>query len=251
MSAHPPILECVDVWKDFRMHSAGGKLLRDRVASAVRRREKQRFHALRGVTFSLKEGESVAIIGPNGAGKSTLLSLISGLAQPTRGKITVRGRIAPLLALGAGFHPDLTGRENLLLNAALMGFNEKEIRARSEQIIDFAGVEEFIDEPLRTFSSGMTMRLAFSIAVNVEPEILIVDEVLAVGDTAFTQKCMERILAIRRSGKTFICVSHSEAMIRMLCDRGIWLDAGEVVMQGTAAEVLESYAPATRSSAEV
>jgi len=183
----------------------------------------------------------VGIMGRNGAGKSTLLCLISGLAEPTRGSITVNGRVAALLALGAGFHPDLTGRENLLLNAALMGFSEKEARGRQDEIIDFSGIADFIDEPLRTYSTGMGMRLAFSIAVNVEPEILIVDEVLAVGDQSFTAKCLDRIREIRSKGCTFICVSHSAALIEQLCDRGIWLDAGEVVMEGTIREVLHAY----------
>ncbi len=235
-----PILECRDVWKTFRLHS-GARLLRERLAHAITRRQRQEFVALRGVSFSVEEGESIGIIGRNGAGKSTLLSLVSGLAVPNRGVVKVNGRVAPLLELGAGFHPDLTGRENLMLNAALMGFAEKEIRLKQEEIIDFSGISEFIDEPLRTYSSGMSLRLAFSIAVNVDPEILIVDEVLAVGDQTFTRKCLERILEIRNMGRTFICVSHNPTLLRSLCDRGIWLDAGELVMQGPIGEVLEAY----------
>ncbi len=235
-----PILECIDVWKTFRLHS-GTRLLRQRMKDAIARRERQNFIALKSVSFAVEEGESLGIIGRNGAGKSTLLSLICGLAKPNRGRVVVNGRVAPLLELGAGFHPDLTGRENLLLNAALMGFHEKEIRGKQEQIIDFSGIGEFIDEPLRTYSTGMGLRLAFSIAVNVEPEILIVDEVLAVGDTAFTQKCLERIREIRNMGRTFICVSHNPEMLQSLCDRGIWLDAGELVMQGRIDEVLAAY----------
>jgi lipopolysaccharide transport system ATP-binding protein len=234
------IIECKNVWRTFKMHT-GGRLLSDRVRSLVARRSGQEFVALRNVSFSVAEGESVGIIGRNGAGKSTLLCLISGLATPSRGSITVNGRVAALLALGAGFHPDLTGRENLLLNAALMGFSEREVRARQDEIIDFSGIGEFIDEPLRTYSTGMGMRLAFSIAVNVEPEILIVDEVLAVGDQAFTAKCLDRIREIRRKGCTFLCVSHSATLIESLCDRGIWLDAGEVVMQGKIKEVIHAY----------
>ena len=234
------IIECKNVWRTFRMHS-GGRLLRERVINSIVRRTSQEFVALRDVSFSVAEGESVGIVGRNGAGKSTLLCLISGLAAPTRGSVTVNGRVAALLALGAGFHPDLSGRENLLLNAALMGFSEKEVRSRQEQIIDFSGIGDFIDEPLRTYSTGMGMRLAFSIAVNVEPEILIVDEVLAVGDQAFTAKCLERIREIRNKGCTFICVSHSPALIQSLCDRGIWLDSGEVVMNGNIREVMQAY----------
>jgi ABC-type polysaccharide/polyol phosphate transport system ATPase subunit len=234
------ILECVDVWKSFHLHS-GTRLLSERVKGLFQPRRHHDFIALRGITFSVAEGESVGILGRNGAGKSTLLSLISGLARPDRGVVRVKGRVAPLLELGSGFHPELTGRENLLLNAALMGFTEKEIIGKQEQIIDFSGIGEFIDEPLRTYSSGMSLRLAFSIAVTVEPEILIVDEVLAVGDQTFTAKCLKRILEIRRMGTTFICVSHSAAMLESLCDRGIWLDSGQLVMQGEIKEVLAAY----------
>ncbi len=234
------ILECTNVWKSFRLHS-GTRLLRERFKDVVKRRERQAFVALKGVSFSVQEGESLGIIGRNGAGKSTLLSLISGLAKPDRGSVVVHGRVAPLLELGAGFHPDLTGRENLLLNAALMGFTEKEIRSKQDDVIDFSGISEFIDEPMRTYSTGMRLRLAFSIAVNVEPEILIVDEVLAVGDQAFTQKSLERILALRKNGKTFICVSHSPMLLKSLCDRGLWLDSGELMMQGPIGEVLAAY----------
>jgi ABC-type polysaccharide/polyol phosphate transport system ATPase subunit len=235
-----PIIECIDVWRTFRMHR-NSRLLRERMKDVIHAHKRPEFVALKGVSFTVDKGESVAIIGRNGAGKSTLLSLISGLARPSRGKVVVRGRVAPLLELGAGFHPDLTGAENLLLNAALMGFSEKETRARFDQIVDFSGIADFIDEPLRTYSTGMTLRLAFSIAVNVEPEILIVDEVLAVGDQAFSQKCLERILELRNMGRTFICVSHSGPLIRTLCDRGLWLDSGELVMQGGIDEVLEAY----------
>ena len=235
------ILECVDVWKSFHLHS-GTRLLGERVKGLfTQQRGRHAFTALKGVTFSVRDGESIGIMGRNGAGKSTLLSLISGLAKPDRGRVTVNGRVAPLLELGSGFHPDLTGRENLLLNAALMGFTEKEIRGKQEEIIDFAGISEFIEEPLRTYSSGMRLRLAFSIAVTVEPEILIVDEVLAVGDQSFTQKCMRRILEMRSHGRTFICVSHSPAMLQSLCDRGIWLDEGQLVLQGPIAEVMDAY----------
>src|SRR5579863_871273 len=236
------LIECQGVWKTFRRTHGGWKrLLRDRILHMMRKSEREDFHALRDVSFTVEEGESVAVVGRNGAGKSTLLSLISGLALPDRGKIKVRGRIAPLLELGAGFHPDLTGRENLLLNAALMGFHEREIYEAFEEIVEFAGLEEVIDEPIRTYSTGMAMRLAFSIAVNVQPELLIVDEVLAVGDQAFTAKCLDRIHELKRSGKTFVCVSHSAGILQTLCTRAIWLDAGEMVMQGSIGEVLEAY----------
>ena len=152
-----------------------------------------------------------------------------------------RGRIAPLLELGSGFHPDLSGRENLLLNAALMGFKEEEALRKFDGIVDFSGLAEFIDEPIRTYSSGMVMRLAFSVAVNVEPDILVIDEVLAVGDAAFTAKCLERITELRRMGKTFVCVSHAPATLKNLCDQLLWLDSGKVMAQGPVGQVLEQY----------
>ncbi len=235
-----PILECSHVWRTFKLHN-GSRLLRHRIKETLSAGNKKAFIALRDISFSLDEGESLAIVGRNGAGKSTLLSVICGLARPDRGTVRVRGRIAPLLQLAAGFHGDLTGRENLFLNAALMGFSEKETRANQEQIIDFAGISDFIDEPLRNYSSGMTMRLAFSIAINVEPDILIVDEILAVGDESFTKKCLARIHEIRNAGHTFICVSHSPETLQMLCDRALWLDSGELMMEGSIKGVLDAY----------
>src|SRR5205807_4501789 len=171
------------------------------------------FYALKNVSFEIESGNSVAIIGSNGAGKSTLLSLIYGLAKPSEGTITVNGKVAALLELGSGFHPDLTGAENLVLNASLLGFSRKQTTALFDSIVDFAGLAEVIDEPLRTYSSGMSMRLAFSIAVNVNPDILIIDEVLGVGDQAFQAKCHERIRTFRESGGTLLFVSHSPALV--------------------------------------
>ena len=199
------------------------------------------FHALRGVSFRISEGESVGIIGHNGAGKSTLLSLITGLAQPDEGTIVVGGRVAALLELGSGFHPDLTGAENVRLNAALLGFTQRQVYDLFDSIVDFSGIGEFIDEPLRTYSSGMMLRLAFSIAVNVNPDILIIDEVIAVGDQTFQNKCYERIRELRHSNKTFVCVSHSRDILQDLCERAIWLDRGELVMDGRISEVLDAY----------
>lgn len=189
----------------------------------------------------MAEGESVAIIGANGAGKSTLLNLIAGLAQPDEGAIHVRGRVAALLELGSGFHRDLTGIENVALNAALLGFNERQLVQRMPEIFEFAELGDFIREPIRTYSSGMIVRLAFSIAVHVDPSILIVDEVLGVGDSKFQEKCAERIRTLRSEGKTLLCVSHAPAMIRDYCDRAVWLDHGRVVSDGPAAEVLKRY----------
>jgi len=233
-------ISCENVWKTFRRHT-GQQLLRHHVSSWFKTDPSSQFHALKGVSVEVAEGEGLAVIGSNGAGKSTLLSVITGLAQPDRGRVQVRGRIAALLELGSGFHPDLTGTENVYLNAALLGFTEKQTRKMFDTIVEFAGVRDFIDEPLRTYSSGMYLRLAFSVAVNVDPEILITDEVLAVGDQDFQAKCYERIRNFRRSGKTFICVAHNKPVLEELCDRAIWLDHGEMVMCGEIKEVCAAY----------
>jgi ABC-type polysaccharide/polyol phosphate transport system ATPase subunit len=190
----------------------------------------------------VERGESLAVVGPNGAGKSTLLSLVAGLTKPDRGTVTVNGRVAALLELGAGFHPDLTGHENVRLNASLLGLNRSRANRVYDEIVEFSGIGEYINEPLRTYSTGMMMRLAFSIAVNMEPEVLLIDEVLAVGDAAFQVKCLEKIRSLRKSGKTLLCVSHAQSMIRDFCDRAIWLDHGQLIMTGTITEVTEAYA---------
>jgi ABC-type polysaccharide/polyol phosphate transport system ATPase subunit len=187
------------------------------------------------------DGESIAVIGGNGAGKSTLLSLVTGLAIPNEGSIHVKGRVAALLELGAGFHPDLTGRENVFMNAALLGFSRKETNNLFDSIVEFSGVGEFINQSLRTYSTGMSLRLAFSVAVNLNPDILIVDEILAVGDQSFQGKCIDRIRRLRKAGKTLLFVSHNAGMVLELCDRAIWLDHGELVMQGPAKEVVSAY----------
>jgi ABC-type polysaccharide/polyol phosphate transport system ATPase subunit len=206
------------------------------------------FFALRHVSFSIERGESLAVIGSNGAGKSTLLGLVAGIAQPDEGIVTVRGQVTALLELGSGFHPDLTGRENVRLNAALLGLSRKRTADAFEQIVEFSGIRDFIDEPLRTYSTGMVMRLAFSVAINRDPDILLVDEVLAVGDAAFQAKCIDKIREFRRAGKTLLCVSHT-TMIGQLCDRAIWLDHGELILSGPVPDVLEAYAGRTIATA--
>jgi ABC-type polysaccharide/polyol phosphate transport system ATPase subunit len=196
---------------------------------------------LKNVSFRLRQGESLAVVGGNGAGKSTMLGIIAGLAQPDSGKVRVNGRVAALLELGTGFHPDLTGRENVALNASLLGLTRKELNSAFDEIVAFSGIEEFIDEPLRTYSTGMVLRLAFSVAVNTGPDILIIDEVLAVGDQAFQAKCIDRIHGLRNAGKSIVAVSHAHRMVEDLCDHAVWLDHGEVVMQGNIREVLDGY----------
>ncbi len=234
------VVEFSNVSKTFCRH-AGQMLLRNHLLQLLRRERQERFYALENISFRVEQGESLAVIGPNGAGKSTLLSLVAGLTKPDRGAVTVQGRVAALLELGAGFHPDLTGRENVRLNASLLGLSRRHAAEAYDQIVEFSGIGGFIGEPVRTYSSGMTMRLAFSVAVNMEPEVLLVDEVLAVGDAAFQSKCFERIHKLRNSGKTLLCVSHNVALVRELCDRAIWLDHGQLVMTGGVFEVTEAY----------
>lgn len=235
------VISCSGVSKTFHRHS-GAKLIRYYLTDYWKRQPSETpFYALKNVTFDVMDGESIAIIGGNGAGKSTLLSLVTGLAVPNMGSIQVKGRVAALLELGAGFHPDLTGAENVYMNAALLGFSRKETNALFDSIVEFSGVGDFITQTLRTYSSGMSLRLAFSVAVNLNPDILIVDEILAVGDQSFQAKCIERIRRLRKSGKTLLFVSHNPGMVLELCDRAIWLDHGELVMQGAAREVVAAY----------
>jgi ABC-type polysaccharide/polyol phosphate transport system ATPase subunit len=239
-----PLIEFRNVSKTFAL-GGGRRLLRNYLSSSLRPRKADVFYALRDVSFTVAPGESVALIGPNGAGKSTLLSMVAGLVEPDQGQVRVKGRVAALLELGVGFHEELTGRENVSLNASLMGLSRRQTMNVFDAIVDFSGVESFINEPLRAYSSGMKLRLAFAVAIHCDPDILLTDEVLVVGDQAFQAKCMDKIHEFRRRGKTLLCVSHSSGMVRRFCDRGIWLDHGRIVMTGTAADVLEAYsAPA-------
>ena len=234
------LIDFRSVSKSFSRH-AGRMLVRDRLTHWLKGSHRERFFALKNVSFRVEEGEGLAVVGANGAGKSTLLGLVAGLAQPDVGTVCVNGRIAALLELGSGFHPDLTGAENVLVNAALIGLSRRRTSELFDEIVEFSGIGEFIEEPLRTYSSGMMMRLAFSVAINMDPEILLVDEVLAVGDAAFQEKCFERLRQFRQAGKTLLCVSHSAGMVREMCNRGIWLDHGELMMDGTIGDVIEAY----------
>jgi ABC-type polysaccharide/polyol phosphate transport system ATPase subunit len=200
------------------------------------------FAALREISFTIEHGESVAIVGSNGAGKTTLLGLIAGVSWPDSGRISVDGRISPLLELGTGFHPDLTGEENLRLNASLLGLTRRETEDLRDRIVEFSELRDFIGEPVRTYSSGMVMRLGFSIAVSRNPDILLVDEILAVGDQKFQQKCLDRIRDLKRRGATIVFVSHMRAAVEQLCERALWLDHGVLKMDGAAGEVLDAYA---------
>lgn len=225
-----------------------------RVQRAVRREAQsyfKEFWALRGVTFDVKKGETVGIVGRNGSGKSTLLQLICNTLTPTAGTVKVDGRISALLELGAGFNPEFTGRENVLLSGLVYGISESDIRDRLGDIIEFAGIGDFIDQPVKTYSSGMYVRLAFAVAISVSPDVLVVDEALAVGDEAFQRKCLSRIDAIRDAGATVLFVSHSAGTVVELCNRAVLLDGGEMLAVGTPKEIVTTYqkllyAPAER-----
>lgn len=216
--------------------------MRDRLLDMFRPEDpSQRFYALSGISFEVASGESLALVGHNGAGKSTLLSLVAGLAPPDAGAVEVSGRVAPLLELGAGFHYDLTGGENVKLNAALLGMTREALERQYQTIVDFSEIGDFIDEPVRTYSSGMVMRLAFSVAFHLEAEILIIDEIIAVGDKDFQQKCLDRLAHLKQAGRTLLFVSHSPQIVQQFCSRAIWLDHGKIKMDGPAQEVLAAY----------
>ncbi len=205
------------------------------------------FWALRDVSMQVESGEKVALVGGNGAGKSTLLGIVAGVITETSGKVFRNGRIGALLELGTGFHPDLTGRENIHLNASLLGFRRADVERELDSIVDFAELKEFVDEPVRTYSSGMTARLGFSVAIHVDPDILIMDEVLAVGDRGFQAKCQEKISDLAGRGKTLLFVSHQMAAVLAMCPRTVWLDKGRVLMDGPTEKVVAAYEAAVTS----
>ncbi|MBS0187589.1 MAG: ABC transporter ATP-binding protein [Planctomycetes bacterium] len=239
-----PAIRFTNVTKQYASRAlshVGAKGLVTRFPEFVKRAKHPVFVALRDVSFEIKRGECFAVIGLNGAGKSTTLALIARVMRPTLGTIETRGHICPLLELGAGFHPDLTGRENILLNGVLLGMTKREVRQKSGMILDFAGLGAFIDEPLRTYSAGMTARLGFSVAVHLDPDILLIDEILAVGDVTFQAKCIDRIGEFRRRGVTFVIVSHDTQMVRTSCDRAMLLYGGSVHMNDEANKVADEY----------
>jgi ABC-type polysaccharide/polyol phosphate transport system ATPase subunit len=208
------------------------------------------FWALRQVDLNIFKGEMLGLIGPNGAGKSTLLKLIARVMRPTKGRVWVKGVVAPLLEFGAGFHPDLTGRENIFLNGALLGFTNDEMQEKYDRIVDFAELWEFIDVPVRNYSSGMAARLGFAVATDIDPDILILDEVLSVGDEGFQHKSLARMEEFRDHGATIILVSHNMDTIKEMCHRAVWLDHGQITMVGETSEVVPAYQEAQLPSAE-
>ena len=241
-----PILQIENISKRFRIaHELQPYLnIRDRIARIFSGRKStstEEFWALKDISFSVSAGESLGIIGKNGAGKSTLLKILSKITPPSSGKITCRGRIASLLEVGTGFHPELTGRENIFLNGSILGMRRKEIQDRFDEIVDFSGVEKFLDTPLKHYSSGMQLRLAFAVAAFLEPEILIIDEVLAVGDAEFQKKCMGKMDEVSKSGRTIIFVSHNMNAVNSLCPRCIHLRKGKVAAIGKTDDIINQY----------
>ncbi len=240
-----PVIEFRNVVKTYhRMHRdpTGIKNVLLHLPTFIRKwREGGAFTALKDVSFEIRRGETFGICGHNGSGKSTTLGLMASVLRPTSGEIHIRGRVSPLLELGAGFHPELTGRENISLNGVILGMTRREIADRFDPIVEFSGLEEFLDVPIRAYSSGMIMRLGFSVAVHTDPEILLVDEVLAVGDAAFQGKCLSKMEEFRKGGMTIVFVTHQFSQIREMCDRAILLDQGRVEAEGTPEEVEPQY----------
>lgn len=226
-----------DIHKDFTLRHTHS--IKETFVAALRRRPlSTRFHALDGVTFDIGEGEAVALLGFNGSGKSTTLKMISGVLRPDSGQVLTRGRVAGLIEVGAGFHPDLSGRENIYLNAAILGMSRKETEERFDDIVAFSEIEQFIDTEVKHYSSGMFLRLAFSVAIHTEVDILLIDEILSVGDEPFQQKCLARIRELHAAGKTLVVVSHDLNMVSDLCERGILLRNGKVVFDGDSKEAV-------------
>lgn len=237
-----PIIRFQSVHKRYRLRSS--RSIRDIFIGTWRRPSNGatgQFWALNDISFEIQPGEAVGLVGPNGAGKSTTLKLISGVASPTSGRVEVRGRVGALLELGAGFHPELTGRENIYLNAALLGMSRPEVQRKFDAMVAFSELADFLDMPVKHYSSGMFMRLAFSVNIHVDPEILLVDEVLAVGDYNFQRKCLDRLSELKRQGVTIFLVSHVHDAIREHCTRAIWLDHGRVMADGASEAVVQQY----------
>lgn len=229
------------VSKEFRLQQDRAHSIKELITRRGRDRSKDHFWALRDVSFEIPEGSMYALVGHNGSGKSTLLRCIAGIYRPDGGSVTVDGRISTLLELGAGFHPDLSGRENVYLNATILGMTKKQIDREFDAIVHFAGVEQFIDSPVKVYSSGMYVRLGFSVAVHVEPEILIIDEVIAVGDEAFQRKCFDHLYGLRRQGTTIVVVTHGLGLVETMCDGAAWLDHGVLQLAGDAGQVANAY----------
>lgn len=230
-----------NVYKTFNVYLDKANTIKEKLLFLFSRNKKQKREVLKGISLKIKKGEVVALIGTNGSGKSTLLKLLTKIIYPNKGKIETNGKLTSLLELGAGFHPDFSGRENIYFNASIFGLTKKEIDSRLEDIIEFSELKDFIDSPVRTYSSGMYMRLAFSVAINVDADILLIDEILSVGDEHFQNKCFEKMLELKKQGKTMVFVTHSMGTVKSLCDRAIWLKDGLIRMEGNTEEVVDEY----------
>lgn len=233
------------VVKSFNVFLDKSNTVKESLISLFKRNRREKRVVLDGVDLKINKGEVVALIGVNGSGKSTLLKLMTKILYPNKGKIEINGKLTSLLELGAGFHQDFSGRENIYFNASIFGLTKKQIDERLEQIIEFSELGQYIDNPVRTYSSGMYMRLAFSIAINVDADILLVDEILAVGDQHFQDKCIAKMKELRKEDKTMVFVTHSMGVVRDLCTRAVWLSNGKIVMDGSVDEVADAYLKAT------
>lgn len=233
-------IEVRNVRKHFKVYKDKGHMLRERIIHFSRNKYENR-EVLKGISFDVKKGESVGLIGKNGCGKSTTLKLLTRILRPNDGTIDIQGRVCSLIELGAGFHPDMSGRENIYINASIFGIKAKEVDKRLDDIIRFSELEEFIDNPVRTYSSGMYMRLAFSVAINVDADILLIDEILAVGDNSFQTKCFNKLKSLKDQGTTIVIVSHALGQVEKLCDRAIWIDEGLIRKDGPARQICREY----------
>ena len=234
------VIKVENVSKSFNVYYDKANTIKERLLFFKRNRKEKRV-VLDDINLSIKKGEVVALIGTNGSGKSTLLKLMTKIIYPNKGKITVDGKLTSLLELGAGFHPDFSGRENIYFNASIFGLTRKEIESRVNDIIEFSELGEFIDNPVRTYSSGMYMRLAFSVAINVDADILLIDEILSVGDQHFQEKCFKKMHELKKQGKTMVFVTHSMNSVEQLCTRAVWLYNGKIRMDGSTKDVIKEY----------
>ena len=229
------------VYKSFNIYYDRANTLKERMLFFARNKRREKREVLKDINLDIRKGETVALIGVNGSGKSTLLKLMTQIIFPNKGTIETKGKLTSLLELGAGFHPDFSGRENIYFNSSIFGLTRKEIDSRLDQIIEFSELKDFIDNPVRTYSSGMYMRLAFSVAINVDADILLIDEILSVGDQHFQEKCFEKMRELKEEGKTMVFVTHSMESVKNLCDRAVWLYDGQVRMDGNTDEVVKEY----------
>lgn len=246
-----PAIKVDGVRKRFRREHTRNSTLKATLFNGFRRTVYDEFWALDGIDLEVPVGSTYALVGHNGSGKSTLLKCLARIYRPDAGQITINGKMSALLELGAGFHPELSGRENVYLNGSILGLSQAQVRARFDDIVAFSGLEAFIDAPVKNYSSGMFVRLGFAVAINVEPDVLLIDEVLAVGDESFQQRCMEKFAELRRAGRTLVVVSHGLDMVRNICDQAAWFDHGKLLDVGPAGQIVDSYLASVRDDRRV